>query len=202
MSEVASLHGGYWKYDLLDFHYLVNCHFPCDEMLEKIKESDLKESIRKNQTTNFLVNICHDIKTPINVLIAEVQINNLDNPILRSAEKQLNLLIDDLASASRITNGDFQFKKEIIKYGRKVNWYPSFYLKRLEDWTNNLGWNWCISRQRYFGVSIPVWYCKCGEIIMADEKELPVDPLQIKKKCKKCNAVRWTNRKEYGRAWS
>lgn len=92
-----------------------------EQQLEKIKESDLKESIRKNQTTNFLVNICHDIKTPINVLIAEVQINNLDNPILRSAEKQLNLLIDDLASASRITNGDFQFKKEIINWNIAVS---------------------------------------------------------------------------------
>ena len=44
-----------------------------------------------------------------------------------------------------------------------------------------------ISRNRHFGVPIPVWYCKdCNEIILPEEKELPIDPLQTKKKCPKC----------------
>ncbi|MCK5043779.1 class I tRNA ligase family protein, partial [Candidatus Pacearchaeota archaeon] len=50
-----------------------------------------------------------------------------------------------------------------------------------------LEWDWSISRERHFGIPIPVWECKeCGEIILANEKELPVDPLQTKKKCPKC----------------
>jgi valyl-tRNA synthetase len=80
-----------------------------------------------------------------------------------------------------------KYKKDIIAQSKKINWYPSFYRKRLEDWTNNLGWDWCISRQRLYGVPIPVWYCKkCEETIFAEEKDLPVDPLffKPKKKCK------------------
>ncbi len=79
------------------------------------------------------------------------------------------------------------YKKEIIKQGRKISWYPQFYRRRFEDWTNNLAWDWCISRQRFYGVPIPVWYCKkCGKVLLPEEKQLPVDPEQDKpkKKCK------------------
>jgi len=77
-------------------------------------------------------------------------------------------------------------KDALIHQGRQINWYPEFYRKRYEDWTNNLAWDWCISRQRFYGIPIPVWYCKkCGEIILPDEKDLPIDPEQDKPK-KKC----------------
>ena len=59
--------------------------------------------------------------------------------------------------------------------------------KRYDNWVNGLEWDWSISRNRHFGVPMPVWECKkCKEIILAEEKELPVDPLQVKKKCHKC----------------
>ena len=60
--------------------------------------------------------------------------------------------------------------------------------KRYENWINGLDWDWNISRDRHFGVPIPVWYCEgCNEIILPEEKELPIiDPLQTKKKCPKC----------------
>ena len=78
-------------------------------------------------------------------------------------------------------------KKEMIKWGEKLNWYPKFMEVRYDNWINGLQWDWLISRQRYFGIPFPVWYCKkCGEIVVADEKDLPVDPLVDKpnKKCK------------------
>ena len=75
-------------------------------------------------------------------------------------------------------------KKELLEMGQKVKWYPKFMEIRYKDWIKNLAWDWVISRQRYYGVPIPVWYCdKCGKILLPDEKELPLDPLQIKKKC-------------------
>jgi len=78
-------------------------------------------------------------------------------------------------------------KKELVEQGKKVNWHPEFMFKRYENWVNGLEWDWNISRERHFGVPIPVWQCpKCHEIILPEEKELPVDPLQLKKKCPKC----------------
>jgi valyl-tRNA synthetase len=50
---------------------------------------------------------------------------------------------------------------------------------RYRQWVENLSWDWGISRQRYFGVTFPLWYCDaCGEILLADENELPVDPTE------------------------
>jgi len=77
-------------------------------------------------------------------------------------------------------------KKALLEMGKKVRWHPGFMRTRYDNWVKNLGWDWAISRQRYYGVPIPVWYCECGEITLADEKELPVDPTEVKKKCSKC----------------
>ncbi|MFA5953064.1 MAG: valine--tRNA ligase [Candidatus Pacearchaeota archaeon] len=78
-------------------------------------------------------------------------------------------------------------KKKLLELGKKIKWYPEFMRVRYDDWVKNLGWDWAISRQRFYGVPIPVWYCeKCNELIFPDEKELPLDPLDVSKKCPKC----------------
>jgi valyl-tRNA synthetase len=78
-------------------------------------------------------------------------------------------------------------KKKLIEQGNKINWYPDFMHKRYDNWVKGLEWDWSISRNRHFGVPIPVWECsQCGEIILPLNSELPVDPLQTKKKCPKC----------------
>ena len=65
---------------------------------------------------------------------------------------------------------------ELIKQGEKVNWYPEYMGKRYKDWVENLGWDWAISRQRFFGVPIPVWYAPDGTVVPASEEQLPVNP--------------------------
>ena len=80
-----------------------------------------------------------------------------------------------------------KYKKELIKRGREIKWHPDFMRKRFENWTENLGWDWVISRQRFYGVPIPAWYCEgCDEIIFPDEKQVPIDPIEKKRKCSKC----------------
>lgn len=78
-------------------------------------------------------------------------------------------------------------RKAFLEAADKINWYPRQMKKRYIDWVENLKWDWCISRQRYFGVPFPVWYCKeCGAAVYANQEELPVNPLETeyKGKCK------------------
>jgi len=70
-------------------------------------------------------------------------------------------------------------KEMFLKAADKINWYPESMKNRYVSWVENLKWDWCISRQRFFGVPFPVWYCrKCGKVITASENKLPVNPLE------------------------
>ena len=72
-------------------------------------------------------------------------------------------------------------KERFLKAADEICWHPAHMKKRYEIWVENLKWDWCISRQRYFGVPFPVWYCKdCGAPIFAKEEQLPVNPLEEK----------------------
>jgi len=72
-----------------------------------------------------------------------------------------------------------QDKDAYLKAGDEINWYPQSMKQRYRIWVENLKWDWCISRQRYFGVPFPVWYCKdCGKAMLAEENALPVNPLE------------------------
>ena len=72
-------------------------------------------------------------------------------------------------------------KELFLKAADEINWYPKSMKSRYISWVENLKWDWCISRQRYFGVPFPIWYCKsCGKVIIAREDMLPVNPLETK----------------------
>jgi valyl-tRNA synthetase len=69
-------------------------------------------------------------------------------------------------------------KEALLEAGRKIAWRPEFMRTRYEHWVENLAWDWCISRQRFYGVPFPAWHCQqCGAIILADEAQLPIDPI-------------------------
>jgi valyl-tRNA synthetase len=95
-------------------------------------------------------------------------------------------------------------REDMLDWGAKLNWYPAHMKVRYDNWVKGLQWDWLISRQRFYGVPFPVWYCnKCGEVILAEEKNLPIDPLQDKPKhpCK-CGSNDFTPEKDVQDTWA
>jgi valyl-tRNA synthetase len=75
------------------------------------------------------------------------------------------------------------FREQLLTRGRELQWHPEYMQHRLENWVNGLSGDWCISRQRFFGVPFPAWYpvredgsLDYAQPIVPDESRLPIDP--------------------------
>lgn len=72
-------------------------------------------------------------------------------------------------------------KEALLAKGAECQWYPEFMRIRLNQWIEGLKEDWCISRQRFFGVPFPVWYSRRageeGKLLFAAADQLPVDPV-------------------------
>ncbi len=74
-------------------------------------------------------------------------------------------------------------REALLARGRELEWHPPYMRARYEDWVNGLNGDWCVSRQRFFGVPFPLWYeiDDTGTVlyerpIPAAHERLPVDP--------------------------
>ena len=75
------------------------------------------------------------------------------------------------------------YRDELIERGRQMQWHPEYMRHRFENWVNGLTGDWCISRQRFFGVPFPLWYrlgndgaVDYSRPIVPDYSRLPIDP--------------------------
>ena len=84
-----------------------------------------------------------------------------------------------------IRNGgrDAALRERLIELGKQLAFHPDFMRVRYENWVNGLAGDWLISRQRFFGVPIPVWYPLDADgnpdfdnVILPDDSQLPIDP--------------------------
>jgi valyl-tRNA synthetase len=78
---------------------------------------------------------------------------------------------------------DPRLRAALVARGRELRWHPDYMRHRYENWVEGLNGDWLISRQRFFGVPIPLWYRLDAEgapdydqPLMPDDAELPIDP--------------------------
>jgi len=86
-------------------------------------------------------------------------------------------------------------KDAMLARSAELHWAPEWMKTRLDDWINGLKYDWNISRQRFYGVPIPIWYCEaCHSPVTASEDSLPVDPLETPApvtNCPSCGAAQF-----------
>ncbi len=84
------------------------------------------------------------------------------------------------------------FVEDIKKIAENIKWYAPVSKQRLLDWLQGIKMDWVISRRRYYGTEIPLWYCKnCGETILPKPGKYYQpwkDPAPVEK-CPKCGGV-------------
>jgi valyl-tRNA synthetase len=78
---------------------------------------------------------------------------------------------------------DADLRAQLLARGKELHWHPPYMQARYESWVEGLTGDWLVSRQRFFGVPIPLWYAldEQGEVdysrrMVPTEDELPIDP--------------------------
>ncbi len=70
-------------------------------------------------------------------------------------------------------------KDELLERSNQLRWHPDWMKVRLDRWIEGLKYDWNITRQRFYGVPVPIWYCQsCNHPVTATIESLPIDPLE------------------------
>jgi valyl-tRNA synthetase len=97
-------------------------------------------------------------------------------------------------------------KETLLELGQRIRWFPEHMGKRYRNWVQGLDWDWCISRQRFFGVPFPVWFCAgCDHVFLAPADWLPVIEHarhDVTEPCPACGGTDWRPETDVMDTWA
>lgn len=84
---------------------------------------------------------------------------------------------------SYVEDNGKELRENMIEAGKELAFHPEWMRVRYDNWVNGLNSDWLISRQRFFGVPLPLWYRVTGagdvdynDVLTPDFEQLPIDP--------------------------
>lgn len=171
----------WWKIHKLPLRMIINKYgkiadFEFDENCQDIEAANSALDLIKGKKVKEARQIIIDEMKSKNLLTKQVEISHA----VKCAERSGGAL--EIITAPGWFIKTVEYKDDLLKRSEELNWYPKHMKVRLDNWINSIAWDWCISRQRFFGVAFPVWYSKRageeGKPLFADKDQLPVDPLK------------------------
>ena len=130
-----------------------------------------------------------------------LQYLNIKNLIIKQKKILYNVKCVERSGKSLEIISTYQWYIRIIKYKKYIDkkknnltWYPKSMQNKLINWIQTLNQEWCISRQRYFGISFPLWnvseIARDHKVIIPKIEDLPINSKHdIIKKHKKDNKL-------------
>jgi valyl-tRNA synthetase len=92
--------------------------------------------------------IIDDLKSK-NLVLKEISINH-DIGVHERCGTPVELILQDQYFVKVL-----DIKKDILLLADKINWFPRYMKSRFINWVENLKWDWCISRNRFYGIPVP-----------------------------------------------